>query len=93
MCGLCGFGLADAELVLGRAVPNGQDTGQLVGQPAKGDSQNVAQPVSQNVTSGEVTTETTHPNAGNSQSNSLLATLWSRFRLPLSGHPFPSHSH
>lgn len=93
MCGLCGFGLADAELVLGRAVPNRQNTGQLVGQPAKGDSQNVAQPVSQNVTSGGETIVTAPPIAGHSQPDGLFATLWARIRLALSSHPSPSHSH
>jgi hypothetical protein len=82
MCGLCGFGLADAELVLGRNVPKEPATEQ----PQVDASQSVADPISRSLTSGEEVAEPALPDG-------LIAVLWSRFRLALSGHLSPSHSH
>ena len=93
MCGLCGFGLADAELVLGRDVSNRQDTEQPAGQLAMDDSQDVTHPVSQIPTSGGETIVAAPPIAGHSQPDGLFVTLWARIRLALSSHPSPSHSH
>lgn len=80
MCGLCGFGLADAELVLGRDVSNKQHTEQTTVQSANDTDRNVVQPVLQIPTSGEGV-------AGPARPDGLVATLWARFKLVLSGHP------
>lgn len=89
MCGLCGFGLADAELVLGREMP----TGQAAEQSVTDGSQTVAHPIAQSPTSDGNTAETVQHAAGplSQSADGFVATLWVRVRQAFAGQPSPSH--
>lgn len=89
MCGLCGFGLADAELVLGR----GALTDQVTGQSTTDSGQDAADPVTQSPTCDGIAADTIQPTAGSvpQPTDGIVATLWARLRQALAGQPSPSH--
>lgn len=89
MCGLCGFGLADAELVLGRDTRATTTDEQSVTDGGL----TVAHPATQSPTCHGITAETIQHTAGplSQPTDGFVAALWVRVRQAFAGQPSPSH--
>lgn len=89
MCGLCGFGLADAELVLGTDISTKKaDSGASVDAGRDKD-----QYPGQHSTLDGITAETIQSAAGplSQPTDGFVAALWVWLRQAFAGQPSPSH--